>query len=94
MADYDSATGIISFERSPAKFSYDYITGFENILMDVTIYAESSNYNNDDDNNNSIDDQNETESEFTQNGGGGCNSGLNILCAILCLALINLNRKR
>ena len=89
-AQYNSATSEFVFDKTPAKFSYDYVTGFENILMDVTVYSDSSAYNDDEQN------ETESESEFSQNGGGsgggGCNSGLNILCLVLCLAA--LNRKR
>ncbi|MBR0249947.1 MAG: hypothetical protein IJQ77_02600 [Synergistaceae bacterium] len=37
-SEYDKETGIASFSEEPAKVTYDYITGFENVNMDVTIY--------------------------------------------------------
>lgn len=42
-SDYDKDTGIASFSEEPARVTYDYITGFEDVNMDVTIYpAEKS----------------------------------------------------
>lgn len=38
-AKYDPATGWAEFSGVPAKLTYDYITGFNNVLMDVTIFA-------------------------------------------------------
>lgn len=32
--------GIASFNEEPAKLTYDYIMGFENINMDVTVYPD------------------------------------------------------
>ena len=37
--EYDEMTGEINFASVPAKFMYDYDTGFENILMDVTVFV-------------------------------------------------------
>lgn len=34
---YDKDTGIASFSEEPARITYDYITGFEDVNMDVTI---------------------------------------------------------
>ena len=34
---YDKDTGIASFSEEPARVTYDYITGFEGVNMDVTI---------------------------------------------------------
>lgn len=36
-SDYDKDTGIASFSEEPARITYDYITGFEDVNMDVTI---------------------------------------------------------
>ena len=36
-SDYDKDTGIASFSEEPARITYDYITGFESVNMDVTI---------------------------------------------------------
>ncbi len=42
-SEYDKETGIASFSEEPARVTYDYITGFEDVNMDVTIYpAEKS----------------------------------------------------
>ena len=37
--EYDDETGTAAFSRIPAKMTYDYITGFEDVLMDVTVFA-------------------------------------------------------
>ena len=37
-SEYDKETGIASFSEEPARVTYDYITGFEDVNMDVTIY--------------------------------------------------------
>lgn len=38
-AEYDRDTGIARFGEIPAKMTYDYITGFEDVNMDVTVFA-------------------------------------------------------
>ena len=38
-AKYDPATGWAEFSGEPAKLTYDYITGFNDVLMDVTVFA-------------------------------------------------------
>ena len=40
-SQYTSETGEVTFTQIPAKVTYDYDTGFENLLMDVAISAES-----------------------------------------------------
>ncbi|MBQ9432898.1 MAG: putative Ig domain-containing protein, partial [Synergistaceae bacterium] len=37
--EYDSATGKAVFGNAPAKIAYDYDTGFENVMMDVTVVS-------------------------------------------------------
>ena len=37
-SEYDKETGIASFSEEPARITYDYITGFRDVYMDVTIY--------------------------------------------------------
>ncbi|MBQ9595294.1 MAG: SYNERG-CTERM sorting domain-containing protein, partial [Synergistaceae bacterium] len=41
-AKYDKTTGTMTFAETPAKITYDYNTGFKNILMDVTVSSASS----------------------------------------------------
>ena len=36
-AEFDSATGTASFSEEAYKFTYDYDTGFKDIMMDVTV---------------------------------------------------------
>ena len=38
-AEYDPDTGTATFEGEPVKIAYDYVTGFENVKMDVTVFA-------------------------------------------------------
>ncbi|MBQ7593032.1 MAG: hypothetical protein IJU48_01610, partial [Synergistaceae bacterium] len=40
--DYDETTGEIKFSSIPANFTYDYDTGFNNILMDVKVFVSAS----------------------------------------------------
>ena len=40
-ADCDVASGRIVFGAAPAKFAYDYFTGFEDVNMDVTVFSDS-----------------------------------------------------
>ena len=40
-SQYNPKTGEITFSQTPAKITYDYDTGFENILMDIAISTES-----------------------------------------------------
>ena len=42
--EYDVETGIASFSEAPAKIAYDYITGFENVYMDVAVFADGDEY--------------------------------------------------
>ena len=39
-ARYDIDTGNASFGGVPAKIAYDYITGFNGVNMDVTVFAD------------------------------------------------------
>lgn len=36
--EYDSATGEARFSAIPSKITYDYDTGFEDVMMDVEVY--------------------------------------------------------
>ncbi|MBR0248845.1 MAG: hypothetical protein IJQ70_07720, partial [Synergistaceae bacterium] len=36
---YDPDTGTAKFGGIPEKVAYDYVTGFEDVLMDVTIFT-------------------------------------------------------
>ena len=38
-ADFDSATGTMHFAAALDKVTYDYDTGFNGVMMDVTLYA-------------------------------------------------------
>ena len=77
--EYDEMTGEIEFASLPAKFMYDYDTGFENILMDVTVFvsgsAEPVNTNN-------------------LGSPGGCEVELNIASFIISAAAVIFVRRR
>lgn len=36
---FNAGTGTASFAAAPSMITYDYDTGFDGILMDVTVYA-------------------------------------------------------
>ena len=38
-AEYDPDTGTAVFGGEPVKIAYDYVTGFEDVKMDVTVFA-------------------------------------------------------
>ncbi|MBQ2617143.1 MAG: leucine-rich repeat domain-containing protein, partial [Synergistaceae bacterium] len=38
-AEYDPDTGIATFGGEPVEIAYDYVTGFEDVKMDVTVFA-------------------------------------------------------
>ena len=78
-ADYDSYTGTAKFGGVPEKVAYDYVTGFEDVLMDVTIFAAGN-----------VDD----EGTRFSSSSGGCNAGiaLSVLAAEILLKM--LKRKR
>ena len=67
---FDSQTGKISFPSIPRKITYDYNTGFEDEIMDVTVSGEVS------------DDNNEDEEEASSSG-GGCGIGINFAILVL-----------
>ena len=73
--EYDKETGDVKFSSLPETFTYDYITGFDNIKMDVTVSAATDN---DDD----------TNDDDIGSSGGGCNSGeLHWLLLVVIFAL-------
>lgn len=41
--EYDPATGEARFSATPYKITYDYDTGFEDVMMDVEVTASESN---------------------------------------------------
>ena len=74
-ADFESGTA--SFSESPAKITYDYDTGFNGVMMDVTIYAAGEPDNQD--------------VVSVGSSGGGCNSAfgmmMNIFAALILILL-------
>lgn len=72
---YDKATGAITFNGTPARLTYEYVTGFEDVNMDVTVAMSGGG----------------TEPEITYtigNPGGGCDSGIGGVYLLLSVILI------
>ena len=72
-SQYNPKTGEVTFSQNPAKVTYDYDTGIDNVLMDVSILAESET--------SSVPD--------TDSSGGGCtssNTSMSLLVIILVYA--------
>ncbi|MBQ6774137.1 MAG: leucine-rich repeat domain-containing protein, partial [Synergistaceae bacterium] len=78
-SEYDSQTGVITFESAPAVIKYFYDTGFDNLSMDVTIHASSY----------------KDEDEFNYLGSsGGCNSGLTFSSLIFAVFVFMFTKRR
>ena len=77
--DYDEADGGIEFASLPAKFMYDYDTGFDGILMDVTVF---------------VSDNAEPVLIEGAGPGGGCDVELNITSFIISAAAVIFVRRR
>ena len=73
---HDQETGSAKFSASPAKIAYDYITGFEDVKMDVTVFSSVAGDNHTGDNN--------------SNGSspGGCDVGTIFSVTTLALGLL------
>ena len=72
LTEYDSETGVVTFESAPAVIKYFYDTGFDNSSMDVTIH--SSGYQ---------EEQEEVIEPDILGNSGGCNFGLSLSSLIL-----------
>ena len=71
--EYDLATGEAKFSATPSKITYDYDTGFEDVMMDVEVTASGDTY----------------EPHDVGASGSGCTSGLGIgALAVLMLLLV------
>ena len=77
-ADFDSETGTASFSEAPLKVTYDYDTGFNGVMMDVTVYSAAS--------------EEPVTSGNVGSSGGGCNSIFGTLT--ISAGLILILRKR
>ena len=78
--EYDNTTGTMKFASVPASFSYDYMTGYKDVSMDVKVSSTSS--------------EGEENNEKLGASGGGCN-GYFGSCALLALACLSfLKQKR
>ena len=77
-SEYDSNTGIATFESAPAVIKYFYNTDFKNSSMDVTI--NSSGY--------------KEEADYHLGDSGGCNAGLSFSSLILAAFAFMFNKRR
>lgn len=78
-AEYDPDTGAAKFGGIPEKVAYDYVTGFEDVLMDVTIFTAGN-----------VDD----EGVRLSSSSGGCNAGISLSVLAVGILLKMLKRKR
>ena len=76
---YDPDTGTAKFGGIPEKVAYDYVTGFEDVLMDVTIFTAGN-----------VDD----EGVRFSTSSGGCNAGISLSVLTAGMLLKMLKRKR
>lgn len=69
-AEYDSTTGTANFGSVPYKFTYEYITGFKDIAMDVAVFVDGE----------------ENDEGIAELGepGGGCNTGFAFVMLVFC----------
>ena len=85
--ELDKETGIITISGEPYTLTYDYDTGFENILMDVNVSlrnAEKWGAGDGDD---------LSEENLLSDSNSGCNSGFGLIAALMALGLLlNLTR--
>ena len=81
-AEIDSATGTMHFASAPYKVTYDYDTGFNSVMMDVTAYADEY-----DDPSGSGD--SDTPVSGSVGSSGGCNAdfGMTAMFAVLFMLL-------
>ena len=78
-AEYDNETGIALFSAEPAKIAYDYITGFEDVNMDVTVFASE--------------DEPPNGLDGLENCGGGCNTELTFPLMLVVMCFLVFARK-
>ena len=77
---YDDETGEVTFSQEPAEIKYNYITGFKDTKMDVTVASSSGS---------------KIKNEETEGSGGGCNLiRRNVLIPVLLFLAIALLRKK
>ncbi len=77
--EYNPDTGTAKFGGIPEKVAYDYVTGFEDVLMDVTIFTAEN-----------VDDEG---TRFGASS-GGCNAGISLSLLTAGMLLKMLKRKR
>ncbi len=80
--EYDASTGEVNFAAVPEYFAYDYVTGFADVAMDVTVHASSSG-NHATDTDTDTDTDTITNSESRSGTSSGCNSGFGVFMIIL-----------
>lgn len=82
-ADYDAMSGQVVFGSVPAKFAYDYYTGFKDVNMDVTVFSPSLY----DGERTSYEPQHNTGSSASGSS-GGCVAATIPLCALALVLLL------
>ena len=70
---YDEETGEVTFSEAPFKIKYNYITGFNGVLMDVSVLAK---------------DENEEEPHGAVSSSSGCNAGFGAGFGVEIISLI------
>lgn len=78
-AEYDAETGEITFPENAERVVYNYATGFEDTLMDVSIYPEAEDSGN---------------VTGVRSSSGGCESGFGIFALIVAAGFMTLSKKR
>lgn len=80
--EFDRESGEVMFSGEPAKIGYDYVTGFNGMMMDVEVYPS----------------ENQTEESGSLNvlgpSGGGCTSGFEMGALGVLVLLMTLPRKK
>lgn len=82
-AEYDAETGEITFPENAERVVYNYATGFEDTLMDVSIYPEAEDSGEDSGNVRGV-----------GSSSGGCESGFGIFALIVAAGFMTLSKKR
>lgn len=87
--NYDKATGAMSFNGTPATLTYDYVTGFEDVKMDVTVaMTGGGSEGGDSEGGDSEGGDTEPENRRTVgSSGGGCDSGMSGVYLLLGVIL-------
>ena len=78
-AEYDAETGVAVFGSVPYKMSYEYATGFNDAVMDVSVFTDGT------------DTEDESSGSGPNSPNGGCDTGF---ASVIVLAVMAFFRKR